>query len=119
MYGNLLYECTAISCCLLTLKAHTDSLYCANHADLLLSSVKQRKVEAQNQQLIKELQQERSRRQLLQLSWASLENTLKLSFPPPADARCHFVFTARSSLFEVCVRIILNFARDFVLLCSP
>jgi hypothetical protein len=68
--------------------------------DLLLSSVKQRKVKEQHQQLIQELQQERRRRQLLQLSWASLENTLKLSFPPPADACCHFVFTARSSLFE-------------------
>ena len=68
--------------------------------------MKQRKVEEQNQQLIQELQQERSRRRLLQLGWASLDNTLKLSFPPPADARCHLVFTARSSLFEVCVRII-------------
>ena len=113
MYSLGNYECIATSCCLLTLNAHTNSLYWANHEDLLLSSVKQRKVKEQHQQLIQELQQERRRRQLLQLSWASLENTLKLSFPPPADARCHFVFTARSSLFEVCVRIILNFARDF------
>jgi C-terminal processing protease CtpA/Prc len=48
--------------------------------------VKQRKVEEQNQQLIQELQQERSRRRLLQLDWASLENTLKLSFPVLSDA---------------------------------
>ena len=48
--------------------------------------MKQRKVEEQNQQLIQELQQERSRRRLLQLDWASLENTLKLSFPVLSDA---------------------------------
>jgi hypothetical protein len=48
--------------------------------------VKQRKVEERNQQLMQELQQERSRRQLLQLDWASLENTLKLSFPVLSDA---------------------------------
>ena len=48
--------------------------------------MKQRKVEERNQQLMQELQQERSRRQLLQLDWASLENTLKLSFPVLSDA---------------------------------
>ena len=48
--------------------------------------MKQRKVEEQNQQIIQQLLQERSRRQLLQLELASLENTLKLSFPPLADA---------------------------------
>ena len=48
--------------------------------------MKQRKVQDPNQQLIQELQQERSRRQLLQLDWASLENTLKLSFPLLSDA---------------------------------
>jgi C-terminal processing protease CtpA/Prc len=57
-----------------------------NHAALLHSSVKQRTVEEQNQQIIQQLLQERSRRQLLQLELASLENTLKLSFPPLAEA---------------------------------
>ena len=48
--------------------------------------MKQRKFEEQNQQLIQELHQERSRRQLLQLDWASLENSLKIFFPVLSDA---------------------------------
>ena len=70
-------------------------------ADVLQSSVKQRKVEEHNLQLIQQLLQERTRRQMLQLGWASLENTLKLICPPLADARCHLVFTATPSLFKV------------------
>ncbi len=72
-----------------------------NPADFLQSSAKQRKVEEHNLQLIQQLLQERTRRQMLQLSWASLENTLKLCCPPVADARCHLVFTATPSLFKV------------------
>jgi hypothetical protein len=75
--------------------------------------MKQHKAEEHNQQLTQQLLQERSRRQLLQLAWASLESTLKFSFPSPADARCHLVFTARSSLLKVCVQTIFNLACEF------
>jgi hypothetical protein len=107
----------ATSCCLRSIQ--TLPVLTHNHADLLRSSVKQRKLEEQNQQLIQDLLQERKRRQLLQLGWASLENTITFNFLPLADARCHLMFTARSSFFKVCVQTIFNLACIFVWVCSP
>jgi chromosome segregation ATPase len=68
--------------------------------DLVVSTVKTRKVEDQISSLVQQIALERSRRQQLQLSWASLESAISIMCPRLAEARFHLVFTAKQSLFE-------------------
>jgi hypothetical protein len=69
-------------------------------AEMHNTSVKQRKVEDENQHLLRQLQHERNCRVQLQLSWACLEKTMEVICPPLAHARLHLVFTAKTSLFK-------------------